>query len=346
MKTTPKKDDALERDEATRALLAWIDDGGRWAAVGGEHGAGCTSVVHDAIVQRQLEAVWLATGAVAGVHLESAASSTVAVNGKRKIIVIDEFDAIVAADPQTTASIATAIKKGVVPIILIARGDPAGWRTKVGDMVPKAATRVHVVPPTDRPIAIATKGLDGATAALMGIDDSAIIAAFRGDGIASGAVFDNYPKYTKSFEDAHAIADAFSAHNAIQDTMARVGVHDDPYAAMPIATAALRCSARKITIGTFGTVWSKNNATYAKKSTIRSITRERLERGGLCHLAAHEGLDAVHHMLRHAVSRGTWAEAAAIARGAGLTSTGTLAVMRLWPSGYTLATHAKVRKHL
>jgi len=348
MKTTPKKDTALEREDATCALLAWLDAPTcLCVAVGGVPGAGSTSVVRDALAQRDVEAIWLATGAVAGVHLESAASSTVAVNGKRKVIVIDEFDAIVAADPQTTSSISAIIKKGVVPLVFIAHGDPAGWRTKVGDMIPKQAARIHVAAPdlAERPTPV--KGLDGAAIALKGIDDSAVLAAFRGDGIASGAVFDNYPKYAKSFDDARAIADAFSAHDAIQDSMARAGVHDDPYAAVPIATAALHCAARTdVAIGTFGNVWSKNNAMYAKKSTIRAITRERIDRGMPCLLTAFDGLDAVRRMLQNAIDRGAWAEAAAIAERAGLASTGVLGVMRLWASGYTLSTHAKVRKHI
>ena len=38
--------------------------------------------------------------------------------------------------------------------------------------------------------------------------------------------------------------------------------------------------------------------------------------------------------------------AAALARGAGLTPSTTLEVMRLWKSPYTLATHAKIKRLL
>ena len=316
-------------------------------AVGGPPGAGCTTLVARGIADAGWDAVWIAAGAVAGVDLQQAASSAVAVTGRRKIIVVDEFDALTAADPVTTAVIATILKKGVVPIVLIAHGPPAAWRTKAGELVPKDAERIAV------PGTVSTrnnnKGLVGAAVALSGGGD-VVPTAFRGDGIASGAVYDNYAKYAKTFEDAARIADVFSAHDAIQDVMARGGVHEDPYAALPIATAAISCASRPpddIEIKTFGSIWSKTNAMYAKKGSVRAICRRLHETvpGGTT-MRPHDGLDLVRLAVQGCVRRGALDEAAAVARAAGLDPATLLATMRLWPGSYTLGVHGKIRKLL
>lgn len=317
------------------------------AAIGGPPRAGCTTLVRDAIRELHLEPVWIATGAVAGVHLESAAASAVAVSGRRKVIVIDELDAIAASDPVTTSAVGHVLKKGMVPVVLIAHGFPDEWRTKSGDLVPRDATLIRVPrrdlayqPPPP------TKGLVGAEAVLRG-GSGVVPTMFRGDGIAAGAVFDNFWKHATSLEAARDIAETFSAHDAIQDTMARMGSHDDPYATLPLAVAATRCAAKdsKVTITTFGSAWSKTNAVYAKRASVRNVLRTRVENGFRASLSPPEGLDTLRGAIKTCVARGDLEGAAVVATTAGLDPPTLLAVMRLWSNcGYTLPTHAKIKK--
>ena len=290
------------------------------------------------------EAVWLSMGGVAGVDIASAAKCPIAVTFKKKVIIVNEFDAIVSNDPTTFLHITAAIKINRVPVVLVGNS----FRSKASEL-PKGHAFFHVAVDSLLPKGCDTtrdKGLEGAEQALKGIDH-----AYRGDGIALGGVFDNYLATLsgpEGLESAGRIAEAFSESDVVSEGLRRGGAFDDPYSFVPVSTAA-RVFANTPTIPkivTFGTVWSKTNAMYAKTNSTRVITKSIMEGGSRQDWKPEAGIDYVRLMVHSALARGDVDAAADVATRAGLSSAALLAVMRLWKSKYTLSTHGKIKKLL
>ena len=295
------------------------------------------------------EAVWLSMGGVAGVDIASAAKCPIAVTFKKKVIIVNEFDAIVSNDPTTFLHITAAIKINKVPVVLVGNS----FRSKASEL-PKGHAFFHLAGDPHMPRGCDTtrdKGLEGAEQALKGIDH-----AYRGDGIALGGVFDNYLGAIESaalppaatLEAAGRIAEAFSESDVVSEGLRRGGAFDDPYSFVPVSTAA-RVFANTQTIPkivTFGTVWSKTNAMYAKTNSTRVITKSIMEGGSRQDWKPEAGIDYVRLMVHSALARGDVDAAADVATRAGLSSAALLAVMRLWKSKYTLSTHGKIKKLL
>jgi hypothetical protein len=289
------------------------------------------------------EAVWLSMGGVAGVDIASAAKCPIAVTFKKKVIIVNEFDAIVSNDPTTFLHITAAIKTNKVPVVLVGNS----FRSKASEL-PKGHAFFHLaVDPTitrDTRDTTRDKGLEGAEQALKGIDH-----AYRGDGIALGGVFDNYLATlsgTAGLESAGRIAEAFSESDVVSEGLRRGGAFDDPYSFVPVSTAA-RVFANTQTIPkivTFGTVWSKTNAMYAKTNSTRIVTKSIMEGGSRQDWKPEAGIDYVRLMVQSALARGDVDAAADVATRAGLSHAALLAVMRLWKSKYTLSTHGKIKK--
>lgn len=324
-------------------LRAWLESRPgpglpRATVVVGAPGSGCTTMVRRAVTEAGMEVVWLSCGGVGGVDIPSAAASAVAVSGRRKVIVCDEADALAAADPHTFSQVAAAVKTKVVPVVMITHS----LRNKVADVLPRGAPVIHMAPPAGGHVSAPVRGLDGAAAALSGTQE-----AFRGDGIASGAVYDNFLVLGGTgLEDAAHISDAFSAGDVISQMMYRAGTYDDPFAAYPIAVAASRCRGPTAVadIGTFGTVWSKTNAAYAKQASARHVEEARRVAGLPTRMRPHDGVGHLRLMIAGCTQAKRFGDAADLARRAGLTPGATLDVMRLWKTPYPLATHARVKK--
>lgn len=301
--------------------------------------------VRVAVDRAGAEPVWLSMGGVAGVDIASAAKSPMAVTFKKKVIIVNEFDAIVSNDPTTFLQITAAIKVNKVPVVLVGNS----FRSKASEL-PKGHAFFHLAgdPLGDySPAGCDTtrdKGLEGAEEALKGIDH-----AYRGDGIALGGVFDNYLgtlSGPEGLESAGRIAEAFSQSDVVSEGLRRGGAFDDPYSFVPVSTAARVFSDTKTTpkIVTFGTVWSKTNAMYAKTNSTRVITKSIMDSGSRQDWKPEAGIDYVRLMVHSALARGDVDAAADIATRAGLSHAALLAVMRLWKSKYTLSTHGKVKK--
>ena len=326
----------------TTALTAWLRDSRtqvvKLAVVQG------LLDVHAAIADAEMEPVVVSMQGAAGVDIASAARTPVAVTFRRKVIVVEDYDGIASHDAVLCAAIGSAIKLNRVPVILIAqttraRKDlPKGHAVFLGAPPDDAAhAEIRAISHFDARIdANRDKGLSGAEAALAGV-----VGEYRGDGIALGAVFDNYPTVPDGglgVVDAAFIADAFSAWDHIAETMARAGTYDDPYSGLPVsaAAAAFRGIARPAEIRTFGCVWSKTNAMHAKTHAVNAIAKS----------TSRENIDMLRWGIGAAIKRGDVQAAADLAKTAGLDAPMVLAVMRLWKSGYTLASHAKLRKLL
>ena len=338
---------AKSMEEIIELLATWIrgDHAVKVAAVQLPMGMDSAAVVRVAVERAGAEPVWLSMGGVAGVDVASAARSPMAVTFKKKVIVVDEFDAIVASDPATSAAIGAAIKVNRVPVVLVANS----FRSKAAEL-PRghAAFALKDGPPPEvraifaaPPDSLRDKGLDGAEAALAGVRQD-----YRGDGIALGGVFDNYPACAPAFDQ---IAEAFSSADVISEGMCRAGHFDDPYSFLPVAVAAWACRdgpTHPPRIATFGTVWSKTNAMYAKVNGARAVSKAIRESGSRTEWAPVGGLDFARSMVASAIARDDVPGAAAVARAVGVQAAGLLTIMRLWKAKYTLATHGKVKKLL
>ncbi len=338
----------LSEEEIIDALATWIagDHAVKVAAVKLPMGVTSTCVRH-ALKRASVEPVWLSMGSVAGVDIAAAAKSPMAVTFKKKVIVVDEFDAIVQNDQTTFTAITAAIKINKVPVVLIGNS----FRSKATEL-PKGHTMFEVACTPDNDIRVIfadtpdrldDKGVAGAEAALHGVDRD-----YRGDGIALGGVFDNY--LVAGTPEFSLIAQAFSDADVIGEGMCRAGFFDDPYSFLPVTTAAtvFRHSSTQRTpppVTTFGTVWSKTNAMYAKVNSARAVAKALRDTGkSALVMTPHTGLDWLRCMIVSALARNDIQLAAERAKAAGLDASHVLSIMRLWKSKYTLATHGKVKK--
>lgn len=339
----------VTKEEIIPVLATWLTSGeGMVAAVQLPMGLD-TDIIKKAVIHADFEPVYVSMHGLAGIDLASAARSPVAVTFKKKVIVVFEYDAIASSDQSTMLQISAALKLGKVPVVLVG----TTFKAKAID-VPKHAT-VFVVQSDDphdyiraitkfngKKDSMMDKGLAGAEAALQGIQQD-----YRGDGIALGGVFDNYLHApTPGFID---VADAFSWADIVSEGMCRGGMFDDVYSFVPVSTAAL--AFRDVTVApkivTFGTVWSKTNAMYAKVNNAKNVAKNVSDMGkSVYSWKTTDGLDHVRGMIVTSLARGHIQETAALIKAAGLNAASLLSLMRLWKSKYTLATHAKLKKYL
>lgn len=103
------------------ALRAWLRAGtGGAARVMGPQGAGLTTAVALLAREMDFEALWLTAGQQRAKYLlADAASSTIAVNGLRKLVILDDFDSL-CTDVQLMSELASLTKAGCrVPILCL-----------------------------------------------------------------------------------------------------------------------------------------------------------------------------------------------------------------------------------
>lgn len=113
--------DVLLSQTELGALRAWLRQGtGGPARVTAPQGAGLTTAVTLLAREMDFETLWLTPGQHRAKHLlADAASSTVAVNGKKKLVVLDDFDTM-SSDAQLVGELASLAKAGCrVPILCL-----------------------------------------------------------------------------------------------------------------------------------------------------------------------------------------------------------------------------------
>lgn len=184
------------------------------------------------------------------------------------------------------------------------------------------------------------KGLSGAQHALDGRTD----VDYRGDNIAYGGVYDSYLESCPNTR-ASIIAEAYSWSDVIGDSM--YGIAEDLYSFVPLMTAAtaFSSSSKHGKVKSFGVVWSKNNARYAKVKNIQTIQKTMLDTKN-CHFGICDGLDFCRSILTRYIHAKQYAEAAAFATKIGLDPQSLILLMRLWKTKYTLSIHAKVKQRM
>lgn len=141
-------------------------------------------------------------------------------------------------------------------------------------------------------------------------------------------------------------ADLVSAADVVDDRMHARHWWDllDVYGALTTAGAALLLPrAPTVRLAKYGTVWNKSYMQCTKAKALKAVQATRAAAGRAA-LGA-EDLALVRGMLGEAV-RESAADAAELARGAGLDAPACLHLMRLWDSGYKLSAHARLKKAL
>lgn len=310
---------------AAAALAAWYPTAGpcRVAAITGPRAA---EAVLASLGDCEPVHVSLTSG---GVDVLTACASATAVSGLRKVLVVDEYDAIASFDPSLKKQVLTAAKEGRVPVVLVA---DAPFKAKCD--VPRGAARFEVTaprPPNPGQDSLDDRGLVAASRALAGERDR-----YSGDGIANGAVFDNYLG-VKGVDFAR-VAQAFSDADCIDEGMCRAHVFDDLYAALPITAASLAVpsgGARKELVR-FGTVWSKTNAAHARAGELRALQFRMHE----VRPRAGDDLDYVRQMMAARLEEGSYEGVDEVARAAGVDAEGAVTLMRGRLSGPPLARYA------
>lgn len=118
----------------------------------------------------------------------------------------------------------------------------------------------------------------------------------------------------------------------------------DVYGALTVSSAAVTLPrAPGVQLDKHGTLWNKAYAQCSKSKGLRGLALSRATQG-MQPLGAPD-LAYVRAMVHHAAAASP-AAAAATAKSAGLDAPSCLHLMRLWDSGYKLATHNKVKKHM
>jgi hypothetical protein len=312
--------------------------------------------VHRAVKEANMESVCIDMNGLQGIDLYAASRSPIAVTFRRKIIVVFDYDAIVSSNQAFVSHITNAIKLDIVPVLLVAQ-EMTG---KVATLPVKTYQDIRVAPPPPDETPAATekedeykitiiyskkdqyedKGLLGAKYALEGRTD----IDYRGDNIAFGGVYDSYLAACPD-DRAHLIAEAYSWADVMGDAMFG---GDDMYSFFPLTTTAtVFANARKKgKVKTFGVVWSKNNARFARLKNINQIRRSMLESGNMTLLSLCDGLDSCRTLLTQCVHAKDYKKTGDVARSFGLTPQTLLLLMRLWNTKYTVSIHAKVKQHM
>lgn len=155
--------------DRVRSWLASAPAGMAWLT--GAPGSGMTTMVSDVAGELGLEAVWL-TPSTMGTRafLREVCSSPVAVNGKRKVVVLDELDVVLGNDAAMVDVAFIAKHNRHVPVVCILKNTRAAVNC---DLQKKAALVVHFPPPSqDAMVSVvlrraAEEGLDVAEAARL-----------------------------------------------------------------------------------------------------------------------------------------------------------------------------------
>ena len=338
----------LSKEEIIPALATWISENHDVKVAAVQLPMGLDSgMIKNAVEAAGAEGVFVSMNGLEGVDIASAARTPIAVTFKKKVIVVFEYDAMVTGDQGLLAHVTAAIKVNKVPVVLVGNS----FKSKASSL-PKDTTVFHVVSadPHDHIRAITKfsgkrdslgdKGLAGAESVFSGIHQD-----YRGDGIALGGVFDNYLVQIDNVED---ISEAFSWADVVSEGMCRAGAYDDPYSFFPLEITSLtfREYKKPVKIVTFGTVWSKTNAMYAKINTGRMASRTMIESGSRVAWTPVSGIDMIRGMIVMKLQKNDLEGAVDIAKSAGLTSAALLSIMRLWKTKYTLAMHSKIKKLL
>ena len=135
---------ALDPDKIDK-IQAWLLAGTPGIAwLTGSSGSGMTTMVTH--LTRDMEAVWLTTGSLRSrAFLREVCSSPWAVNGKRKVLILDELD-VLLGNESAMADVAFLTKNNhAIPVICVLKSTRAALAC---DMCRKASLVVHFEPPS------------------------------------------------------------------------------------------------------------------------------------------------------------------------------------------------------
>lgn len=336
----------VTRQNFVEALTQWLRGNHDTKTVKIETQSGVRLAVEEALVKANMEPVRISMQGLQGVDITSACTTPIAVTFKRKVIIVYDYDAIVSSDQSLLNHVNTAIRTNVVPVVLVGRpvtGKAATLPIKGFETMAIQDDEYEVIAITrDKKDTFADKGIDGAMNALLGRQD----LDYRGDGIAFGGVYDNYLTNSTrlTIHDLASIADSYSWSDATGEAMCKTGMYEDPYTFVPVTEAACFFSKKdKGTVKTFGQVWSKTNAMYAKTNSIHALQKMVRPHG---HHSQIDGFDHIRSMLLTHISNQEYNKAADIVKSMDITAPGLLSLMRLWKCKYTLSVHAKIKAFL
>jgi hypothetical protein len=335
-------------------------------------GSGLTTSVRRLVAERGVEAIWISAATRQPRRLLCAGgTSCYSVTMHRKVIVIDEADAVLSGD--CAQDVADHLKKRAdfpCPILLLSCNTRVAL-ARVMDVVTSSrrpfSKFVAACDDTDQRAASLDEafgdsadlrddgegdGVNGACKILFGpVKPTSLESALRihdMDGaVTSAALFENYALGT-NVADASGFADACSTADMLEECMRGEQRWElGEYANATRVAAALVCIGPQCTrpVGTlkFGSVWSKSHNLAAKAKAFRSFNRARRAKHLSC--LSIEDVGTYRTLIMALVRAKRYVD---IARGpaGGLNSTALLAAMRLWSGKYTLAVHGHVKKHL
>ena len=324
--------------EIYESISTWLDErsgGGTNMVLSVETRADIADDVERACQDASMELVRVGVG-YAPVDLTFVCASPIAVTFKRKVVIVYHYDAIVASDVGMSSSINAAAKTNTVPMILM------GTEIKLSL---KNIDKVEVIDPAVPKPVNRTKGIDGASAALLGQQMD-----FSGDNMAFGGVFDNYLSNRPSIDDVSMIAESFSVSERMSESLCRAGVFNDPYTFVPLQTASLvfremRDNGYTLSghVKTFGQVWSKTNSMYAKLGVQKKVCRALARTTGSGCVSELHGIQT---LFVEALKANEIIRAAKIVHDVGFSAIDVNNMMRLSLYPYPASLHAKVKAEL
>lgn len=360
------------------AGLAWLT---------GAPGSGMTTMVAGLVAGLGMEAVWL-TPSTMGTRafLREVCSSPLAVNGKRKVLVLDELDVVLGNDAAMVEVAFVAKQNRHVPVVCILKST----RAAVGcDLQKKAALVVHFPPPTQEAMEAAVlgvaaeEGLDVADArrlcALAPGDIRHVLQTLRASmtetrtmGMQTADAVATLLEVPRTVEQALALfsADAGGIPNGLHETYLRTS--DDIRACTSYADFAsvgdvvdecIHAKQRWDLLDLYGVMTTCSAAVVLpRKADVRldkygTLWNKSYVQCSKAKLLRHVGLARMQHGLGHLTVQDLGyvrrmldvkavEELAERCRSAGLDAQACLNVMRLWDTGYKLSTHNRLKRVL
>ncbi|KAL4853164.1 Replication factor C large subunit [Chlorella vulgaris] len=347
-------------------IREWLARGKGSAWITGHPGSGMTMMMQALVDELQLEAVWMTPSMPRSrAFLRDVCRTPRAVNGRRKVLVLDELD-VVLGNESAMVDVAHVVKADwAVPVVCLLK---ATRGTRDHELARKASLAVHFPPPSPQDMARVARKV----ASEEGLQDSNIVDLCRrappGDirhvlqTLRFAAPVAHIRDHTVQTADAVAavFAEASSACSTIEDAatyadyasnadLVDAAIHSrnqwglmDFYGCLTTASAVIMLPKARVALHKYGVAWNQKYARDTKIKNMKKINQAVVCAG--CQPLRYDGMASLRDIMSGLLTdRESFT---ALCRSLGLGSQDVLKVMRLGKNtdDYKLSVHNRTVK--